>query len=199
MDLYSRMIAFFKVLLPLAALAILATLFLLSRSIDPTATIPFAQADMADRMRDQQVTAPFFSGTTPNGDEIIFTATLARPGGPNVPAEAQDVSARITMADGAQITLDSDTGSVNIADDIATFAGDVRLATSAGYVVRTEILNAAISGVQGNAPETISGTGPIGTFTAGQMEMEAKNGSGSVHLLFKGGVKLVYDPKQSER
>ena len=45
MDRYSRMVAIFKVLLPLAALAILSTLFLLSRTIDPTTTIPFADQD----------------------------------------------------------------------------------------------------------------------------------------------------------
>ena len=98
MDLYSRMVAFFKVLLPLAALAILATLFLLSRGNDPDTAIPFTEKDVADRLRDQQITAPFLSGTAPNGDEIIVTATLARPGGQNTPAEATDVSARITAA-----------------------------------------------------------------------------------------------------
>lgn len=199
MDNYSRMVAFFKVMLPLAALAILATLFLLSRSVDPTATIPFAEADMADRLRDQQITAPFFSGTTPKGDEIIVSATLARPGGPGVPAEAKDVSARLTMADGSRITLDSDTASVNVTEDIATFAGGVRIATQSGFVVHTELLNTALRGVSGNSPGEITGTGPIGDFSAGQMDMEAKNGDGSVHLLFKGGVKLVYDPKKSER
>ncbi|MHA6264345.1 hypothetical protein ACXYMO_14155 [Arenibacterium sp. CAU 1754] len=199
MDLYSRMVAFFKVLLPLAALAILATLFLLSRGNDPDTAIPFAEKDVADRLRDQQITAPFFSGTAPNGDEIIVTATLARPGGQDTPAEATDVSARITAADGGRMTLDADKASVDLPADLATFSGDVRISTSTGYVVRTEELNTRLHDLSGSAPGTIKGTGPLGDFTAGQMEFSAKNQSGPVHMLFKGGVKLIYQPKQIER
>lgn len=198
MDLRSRMVAIFKVLLPLAALAILATLFLLSRSDDETFAIPFAEDEIAGRMRDQQVTAPFFSGTTPKGDQIILTAALARPGGADTPAEAVDLGARLTLAQGGRITLDADTGSVNVRDDIATFAGNVRIATDTGLRLQTELLNTALGGISGHAPGPVTGSGPMGTLTAGGMRFEAKNEGGPVHVLFNNGVKLIYDPKQSE-
>lgn len=199
MDSYSRFIAVLKVLLPLAALAILATLFLLSRSIDPSATIPFAENDMADRLRDQQVTAPFFSGTTPNGDEIIVTASAARPAMLGRPAGADNISARLTLADGGRITLDADTGQVDVTTDTASFAGDVRIATSTGYILRTDELRAALTGINGEAPGTVNGTAPFGTITAGAMSFAAKNGEGPIHIVFKNRVKLVYRPKQQER
>jgi len=199
MDLYSRMVALFKVLLPLAALAILSTVFLLSRSVDPTATIPFAEQDMADRMRDQQVTAPFFSGTTSKGDEIMVTASVARPGGPNAPAEATDLDAQITMVDGTRLTLRSDTGSVAVDQDIATFEGHVKITTSTGYVVLTETLHATLSGITANTPGQVDGTGPLGEFTAGNMQIDTKTEGGPVHMLFNNGVKLIYDPKRPER
>lgn len=199
MDLYSRMVALFKVLLPLAALAILSTVFLLSRSVDPTATIPFAEKEMADRMRDQQVTAPYFSGTTSKGDEIMVTASIARPGGPNSPAEATDLSAQITMADGVRLTLRSDTGSVAVDKDIATFQGNVIITTTTGYVVLTDTLHSALSGITANTPGEIEGSGPLGDFTAGNMQIDTKTEGGPVHMLFKNGVKLIYDPKRSER
>lgn len=199
MDLYSRMVALFKVLLPLAALALLSTVFLLSRSTDPTATIPFAEQEMADRMRDQQVTAPYFSGTTSKGDEIMVTASIARPGGPNSPAEATDLSAQITMVDGVHLTLRSDTGSVAIDTDIATFEGNVIITTTTGYVVLTDTLHTALSGITANTPGQIEGTGPLGDFTAGNMQIDTKTEGGPVHMLFKNGVKLIYDPKKPER
>jgi len=199
MDLYSRMVALFKVLLPLAALIILSTVFLLSRSVDPTATIPFAEQDMADRMRDQQVTAPFFSGTTSKGDEIMVTASIARPGGPNSPAEATDLEAEITMVDGMRMTLRSDTGSVAVDKDIATFEGRVKITTTTGYVVRTDTLHTALSGITANTPGQINGTGPLGDFVAGNMQIDTKTEGGPVHMLFKNGVKLIYTPKSSER
>jgi len=190
MDLRSRMVALFKVLLPLAALAILSTLFMLSRSVDPTAKIPFAEADMADRMRDQQVTAPFFSGTTDKGDEITVTASLARPGGNGTPAEATNLTARIIMTDGVRITLTSDTGSVAVDKNLASFIGNVEITTTTGIVVQTDILNTALDGVSGNTPGTVTGTSPFGDFTAGQMQISEESDGGPLHMLFKNGVKI---------
>ncbi len=193
------MVALLKVLLPLAALGILSTLFMLSRSGDPVATIPFAEHEMANRMRDQQVTAPFFSGTTDKGDEIIVTASLARPERAGAPAEATDLNARIIMADGVRITLTSDTGAVAIDKNVATFTGNVTITASTGFVVQTDTLNTALNGISGNTPGTITGTGPIGDFTAGQMLIREQSDGGPLHMVFKKGVKLIYDPKVLER
>ena len=198
MDLYSRMVAFFKVLLPLIALGILATLFLLSRGIDFDAKIPFAESEIARRTNDQRVTAPFFSGTTPGGDEIIVTAAMARPGAADSPAVATNVSARMTRASGARVTLDSDLARLDSSSDMATFTGDVRIATSTGMTLRTEVLNAALSGIAGNTPGTVTGTAPFGDLTAGTMEFGAKNSDAPLHMLFKQGVKLIYTPQKSE-
>ncbi|PCH73392.1 MAG: hypothetical protein COC12_05015 [Rhodobacteraceae bacterium] len=199
MDFRSRVVALLKVLLPLTALGLLSTLFLLSRGVDPTATIPFAERDMADRMRDQQITAPFFSGTTDQGDEIIVTASLARPEGDGTPAEATDLNARITMVDGVRMTLTSDTGSVAMDKNIATFAGNVVITSSNGFVVRTQLLNTTLNGMNGDSPGKITGTGPIGDFTAGQMQIREISEGGALHMLFKNGVRLLYDPTNLER
>ncbi len=199
MDLRSRMVALFKVLLPLAALAILSTLFMLSRSIDPTAKIPFAQQDMADRMRDQQVTAPYFSGTTPEGDEINVSASLARPGGKGTPAQATDLSARLKTADGVLITLTSDFGNVAVDSNTATFAGNVEITATNGFLVKTQLLVTALDSVTGNSPGTVTGTSPFGDFTAGQMHISEIIEGGPLHMVFNNGVKLVYDPKDHER
>lgn len=198
-DRYSRMVALLKVVLPLAALGILSTLFLLSRSVDPTATIPFAEQDMVDRMRDQQVTAPFFSGATPKGDQITVTASLARPGGPGQPAEAEDLKARIITAEGTTITMQSRLGRFDLPADQAIFVGDVHIAASIGAELTTKKLVAALSGLRAESPGEVKGTAVLGRLTAGSMLITAKNEGDPVHMLFKNGVKLVYDPKQPER
>ena len=102
------------------------------------------------------------------------------------------------MADGTEFTLTSDLGRIRVADDLATFSGNVRIATTSGFVVRTEVLNTALSGVKGNSPGMVTGTGPVGEFTAGRMQITTINGNGPVHMVFKDGVKLIYDPKQTE-
>lgn len=73
-DRHSRVVSWLKVLFPLIALALLSTLFLLSRAIEPQAVIPFADKEVQERLRDQQITGPFYSGTTADGDLISFSA-----------------------------------------------------------------------------------------------------------------------------
>lgn len=198
-DRYSRTVAILRVLLPLSALAILATLFLFSRSQDQVATIPFTEADVTARTKGQQVTHPFFSGTTAKGEEIVVTADSARPGSDTAPGDADNLSARLKTAGGQLITLRSDSGTLASAGDMARFTGNVRIKTSAGLEMLTEVLNAALDGISGNAPGTVTGSGPMGDFTAGSMAFSAKSGDGDLHMLFKNGVKLIYDPKQLER
>ena len=199
MDRYSRLIAFLKVLLPLAALALLSTLFLLSRGIDLDATLPFAEQEIAERTQGQQVTQPFFSGLTNNGGEIVVTASVANPAIGDKPAQAQNLTAQIKTPDGVTISMSALTGSLASPLDLATFTGSVIIETSTGYRLKTEELSTSLKGVNGQAPSHITGTGPPGNFTAGQMEMYTKEENQSVHTLFKNGVKLIYDPKQSER
>jgi len=198
-DSYSRTVRLLKVILPLAALGLLSTVFLLSRGVDTTATIPFAEHDIKARIGDQQVTAPYFSGTTSGGDEVILTASVARPGGEGRPAEAEKLIARVTMTGGQRITLTSEAGMVDFTGRLATFIGNVQISTTTGYEILSERLETELSGLAARSPGEISGTGPIGTFTAGSMLMESKIEDGPIHTLFKNGVKLVYDPKQPER
>ena len=79
-NLRSVVVAWLRVLLPLAALAILSTLFLLSRRPDPDAAIPYARIDAEARARDPRITAPSFAGVTSDGATIALTADRATPG-----------------------------------------------------------------------------------------------------------------------
>ncbi|WP_192967199.1 hypothetical protein [Phycobacter azelaicus] len=200
MDRYSRTVAYLKVLLPLTALALLSTLFLISRGIDTEAVIPFAQKEIEERMRGQQVTAPFFSGTTSQGDQIMVTASTARPGSSSGSgATANDLQAEIRMATGGQMTLASESGSVYPDQDRALFKGNVILTSSDGLVVETEELESALSAVSAESPGPVRATGPLGVLTAGQMLVRAESEGAPVQLLFKNRVKLVYDPSKTER
>ena len=49
-NLHSRLVYWLKITLPLVALMILSSVFLLSRSIRPEDAIPFAEVDIADRV-----------------------------------------------------------------------------------------------------------------------------------------------------
>ena len=70
----SRLIAWLRVLLPLAALAILSTLFLLGRTPDPDDALPYAEVDAEDMVRDPRMTRPEFAGVSKSGAEVTVTA-----------------------------------------------------------------------------------------------------------------------------
>ncbi|WP_417700080.1 LPS export ABC transporter periplasmic protein LptC [Pseudophaeobacter sp.] len=193
MDPYSRTVSYLKVLLPLAALALLSTLFMISRGVETEAVIPFADREIEERLRGQQVTAPFFSGSTAQGDEIQVTATVARAKA-DEPVIASSLEAEIRMVAGGRLTLSSDRGTVHPDQDLARFIGNVELTTADGMVVTTEALKTQLSRVQAESPGAIRATSALGDLTAGHMEITSETVGGPVHLLFTKGVKLVYAP-----
>lgn len=195
---YSRLVAFLIVILPLCALGLLSTLFLISRDFggDLSNSIPFAERELEKRARDQQITAPFFSGKTTGGHLVSFTAKTARPD-PNDPAKssAKEMAARIDLTDGSQLRFSSDLAQVNNHDHTVTLSGKVLIQSSNGYSVQTEELTSAMRELKAESPGLVAGNGPIGRFEAGKMEILPSGSSDEATLLFTNGVKLIYTPK----
>ncbi|MGJ8546050.1 MAG: LPS export ABC transporter periplasmic protein LptC [Sulfitobacter sp.] len=199
-DRHTRTVAWLKVALPLAALGLLSTMFLLSRVVDPESVIPFADKEIQDRLRDQQITGPFFSGTTSGGDALSFQASkLITPNGDTTGNRAEDVLAEVKLASGSTVTLQSNTASFDIAGDQARLQGAVRFNSSTGYALTSNQLISQMSNLHITSPGPVEGTGPIGTITAGAMELSLPEGSDSAHLIFTNGVKLIYSPKQEPK
>ncbi|EEW58401.1 hypothetical protein [Tritonibacter mobilis] len=199
MDRYSRVVSYLKVALPLAALALLSTLFLISRTINTDPSIPFADFELENRLRGQQVTAPFFTGTTATGQEITIAATKALPGGGGEGASASDLEAEILTTEGRRILMLSDSGSIRPDQDSAILMGNVRILTPDGTRVETERLNAQLSGLEVISPGAVTAEGPMGDFSAGTMRIFTDSKNAPVHIEFTEGVKLVYDPAKVER
>ena len=207
-NFYSRMVAWLKVLLPLAALALLSTLFLFSRNIDPTTTIPFTTIDLKERAREERITAPEFAGASEEGHHITVNAASARPDPDDASrAFAEALDARIDLISGTVITFTAAGGIINESVDRAELEGNVLVESSTGYVVRTDRLIAGMRAVFAESPGPISGQGPPGRFTAGRMVLTelavetAEQGPGAepaLHLLFTDGIKLLYDPSKTK-
>ena len=197
MDRYSRLVAWLKVLLPLTALGLLSTLFLLSRNIDPMAAIPFAETEIAERLKGQQITAPFFSGTTSAGDRVTVSAgKMATRSGSN--NEASDLSAQIDLASGTRVVLFSDTGAFDMLGGETMLSGDVVITTSTGYKLTSDALRTNFDTLSVESPGPVMGSGPFGTLNAGRMQLQRVEGNENAQLIFTNGVKLIYDPKSLE-
>lgn len=194
---HSTIVAWLKVTLPLLALAILSTLFLVSRTIDPNDAIPYAQVDIADRINEPRVTAPTWAGVTEDGSAMTFAASEARPGqtdgtGPT----AAQLRVTLLSPDGGQADLVADTGALDAQASQLTVAGQVVVTTSTGYRIESDAMMAALDRTGLVSPGAVTAAGPPGRITAGAMEIRQSDTDDTAYLLvFNKGVKLLYQPE----
>jgi lipopolysaccharide export system protein LptC len=195
-NFHSTMVAWLKVILPLAALGILSTLFLVSRTINPEDAIPFAEVDVADRIREPRLTAPTWAGMTEDGAAMTVTAAEARPeNGTGGDANATALRAVLDMPGGGRAELVAATGRLDAASHRLVVGGGVTITTSTGYTLQTAALDAALDRTRLTAPGTIEGEGPGGHLTAGSMDMTSTGDTPRRYVMvFKNGVRLLYRP-----
>lgn len=195
-DGWSRAVGWLKVVLPLTALGLLSTLFLVSNRIDPDAAIPYAEVDIESRLREPRLTQPTYAGTTADGSAITMQATEVRTAQtPDAPSTALNVTAILTTPDGQRTDLRSDEAMLDAESNMLHLSGDVRIADAQGYRLFTEVLDTNLSRTEFVSPAPVKATGPIGEITANSMTLTRNPAGGENYLLvFNGSVKLVYQP-----
>jgi lipopolysaccharide export system protein LptC len=193
---HARVVGALRVLLPLAALALLSTLFLLARGHDPDAALPYARVDIADMLRDPRLTAPTYSGITEDGDEVIFTAATAHPGGADgTGARAVAPVLRLIGADGSETRAVADEARIDPGAGVLLLSGAVRLDSAAGLQLQSEALAVQLDRSRMDSPGPVVATGPQGQITAGSATLTRGAAPGQEVVVFNGGVKLLYHPQ----
>jgi lipopolysaccharide export system protein LptC len=192
---HSRLVAFLKVALPLLALAILSTLFLVSRSVDPSDAIPYAEVDVAERIREPRMTDPTYSGVTRDGASFTLRAGSARPTDAAGNATAEGLLATLVTPDGETTRLVAAQASIDSAAGTVGLTGGVRIEAAQGYVIETQSLRAALDRTELASDGRISGIGPMGRFEAGRLVLKQSGADGRYVLLFSDGVKMIYTPQ----
>lgn len=194
-DWHTRVVGWLKVTLPLLALAVLATLFLLSDQIDPDAALPYAEVDVVDRAREPRMTAPSYAGTTSDGASLTMTADEARPAAADSPAEAQGMVLELETPDGSRTELRAQTVEIDQAGQQMILSGGVTVNSDTGYRMETSEVLARMdrSGLESRGE--VTATGPVGNLHAGGMVLSQDNETpGAYVLVFNKGVRLVYRP-----
>lgn len=191
---YSQVVAWLKILLPLSALALMSTMFLVARQTGSEAEIPFAEQLREAGRTDEQVGSPYFAGTTERGDALTFEATRARPVSEGRIA-ADELTARIGLTDGGTVDFRAPNAMFTDGSAMATLSGGVEIDSSTGYRVQTESLKAAIDRIDLESDGEVRADGPAGTLTAGKMRILPSGPADEVQMIFTGGVKMVYEPQ----
>jgi len=199
-NFHSRFIAWAKIILPLVALAILSSLFLFSKSYDPTETMRNLGSKLGELTRKQKIVAPKFAGMTPEGVSIQISAREGSPREGDVPAfDAVDLKALVETPDGKTIHVVAAKGSVNSLKQMARLTGGITLKTSFGVTAKTRGLVFALDRLDIRSQGKITATAPRSKIEAGQMYLHLDKGGkdetppGYV-LVFNNGVRMIYTP-----
>ncbi|SDF44692.1 lipopolysaccharide export system protein LptC [Celeribacter baekdonensis] len=192
---YSRFVALAKIVLPLASLVVLATLFLFARGREFEMSIPYAQVDLETLAREQRVDGPAFATVTKDGAQLELSADQVRPD-----LSTQDVvnssaiRGALRIPGNGSVTLQANDGVIDGSGKIAELSGQVQIKTSTGYTIHSDRIATMLDVSNIESPGTVTADGPTGHLTAGAMQISHDEGTDTYLLVFKDGVKLVYQP-----
>lgn len=191
---HSCFVAWAKIIAPLLALAILSTLFLVARAVDPEATLPFSEREIDEMLRDERLSHPAYAGVTQDGTALTVGADLAKPDPDDEQrALAEGLSARLDLPRSGWMTIAAGRGVIDQTQGTARFENDVQILSQTGYDLRTEALTAWLDRTRLESDGPANGTGPAGLVEAGRLQV-IRNEDGRYLLDFTDGVRLLYTP-----
>jgi lipopolysaccharide export system protein LptC len=192
---YSRLVAWMKVLLPLSAMALIAVIFLTARNTGDLTKI-FTAEELVTLGAGLRLDNPRFAGLTDQGEPFAIRADWALPDS-TLPQliDLQHPEGEIEMKDGRTIAARADSGRMHRENNTMVLKGGVVLDTSDGYHVATDLIEIDIDAKTAHAPGPVSGTGPDGRIDAGSMRAAAgEDGAGAGTIWFENRVRVVFIP-----
>ncbi len=188
-DRYSQVVGWLKILLPLLALGLLATMFLFARAPAPPGGVPFAEIEAI--ARDPRIGAPRFSGVTPSGVAVSLGARAVRALEAQPSAFAvDDLHIEIATPSGETVTLTAATGVFDSLHRRAVLEGLARIESSSGYQLEATGIEADLAEGELHTRGALAARAPFGAFEAGGLDVT----DGGAHLVFNNGVRLLYLP-----
>lgn len=193
--LYSRAVAWMKVLLPLGAVAVIAALFLSAQKKGDLTDI-FTAEELVTLGAGLRLDNPRFAGVTEEGEPYAIRADWALPDSamPRL-VDLERPRAEIELKDGRTIAASASTGRMRREEKTLVLEGGVVLDTSDGYRVESNLIEIDLAAKTANGPGPVSGTGPNGEIQAGSFRVSAgKDGERDGKIWFENRVRLVFIP-----
>jgi lipopolysaccharide export system protein LptC len=194
-NLHSRLVLWLKILLPLAALAVLSTLFLVSKNIRPEDAIPYAEIDIADLIKEPRLTEPNFAGMTSDGASLTLSAKEARLSAAGTPGAVVGLKGLLATPDGATTELAAQAAKLDASGRRVILSDGVTLGNSMGYRIEMDQMSVALDQTRLDSYGKVRAIGPVGSIEAASMHLGlAGSDPESYVLVFKGGVRMIYLP-----
>ena len=193
-DGYSALVAWLKTLLPIVALGLLSTIFLFSGKVDVTQSLPYAEHNIAEIVREQRITRPYFTGIASNGTEIALSAAYASPQVENAHIlEITDLSVVLRSTSDRMVQVTAGRGALNSAMQTAQISTNVHIAALPDFWVTTQALDMNLNQGVVSAKGGFQGVTALGAITAGEMHLQMT--ADDQQIVFLNDVRLVYSPK----
>lgn len=192
--IHSRLVAWAKILLPIAALAILSSVVFFARETETSREIPFLN-DATEEMAGERIARPEYFAVTDSGASLRITAETAAPDGSTEGTFTfQNPTGRIETTSGRIIQAAAPSGSIAPDSDIAELSGLVSIDTSDGFHVISEGLTTRLDVTFARSGGAVRGDAPFGEIEAGALQLGDAEEPSDL-LVFKEGVKLIYRPR----
>lgn len=190
-NLYSQVVGWAKIILPLAAIALLSSLFLLARGSGSPDEAALARVE--EIAREQRLAAPEFSGVTDDGATIVISAKTARPDAARPDTiSIDDIGVRINTAEGIRIEVTAVSGEIDGRAQVARFLGLARIETSNGYELETNGLIVSLQSGVVTSEGLLEVRAPFGELSAGTVQFDVPSEDEGQRMLFTDGVRLLY-------
>lgn len=201
---YSRAVRWLKIGLPLLALALLSSIFLIPQEHEFDGGIVYSSADLLRLGEGMSVARPRIEGSSVEGEPFVVEAESATPDGPDPErVDLEEVRAQFTQAEGREIRISAASGALQPKAQLLALEGTVRLETSDGYLVETERVETNLADGEAQAPGRVVATGPqgrieAGSFRARRVEAQDPAPLGGLepgeYLWFEDGVRVNWTP-----
>lgn len=193
---YSRAVIAAKLILPLIAVAILSTLFLLARQAPQGEPLQFVDSEVEALAETQQLGAPRHAAVSEDGTGIDMTAdkVWTDPDQAEI-TRGEAIDGIFSAEDGFVYDIVAARGHSNETEDVSFLEGGVTIRTSDGYRLRTAAMRVRNDRTYLTSLAPIQGDGPLGTIDAGRMEIFATPGADDrTHVVFSDGVRVYHTP-----
>ncbi len=190
----TRIVQLLRILLPLAALVLLSTLFLFSSDkSDDAGLLPYAEVTPENIDQRPVIVAPTYAGVAEDGTEINMTARSADPGTEVRPGTIDEVNLTLKDPEGLQADLVAGAGLME--KDQLHLSDGVRMTTSTGWTMTSKTFLAELVQGRVSSKDQVDISGPFGDLTAQAMDLRRLPDGSQDHVLdFTGGVRMVYQP-----
>ena len=196
-DSYSFFIAWVKTLLPIVALGMLSTIFLFSGKVDVTQSLPYAELNVEDIIREQRITKPYFTGISEGGIEFALSAAYATPNAsqPSI-LDVSKLRVEFKTPQGNTTEITAGLGEMNTETKSAKISRGVNLASKLNFWITTEALDIDFNDSYASTNGPFKGVFSLGSIESGNMVL--KMITGDQQIIFTNGVRMLYNPKATQ-